>query len=113
MRGWMWQSQREKSMQPTLIEYYEAIERASNEMVGAAREGNWTEVVRIEGACAVLITQLRGAAQGTGLTPEQVRRKSRIMQRILHNDAEIRHLVEPWLEEVDGMLGGAAQRTLH
>jgi flagellar protein FliT len=28
------------------------------------------------------------------------------MQRILLNDAEIRHLAEPWLEDLDQMLGG-------
>lgn len=101
-------------MERTLIDYYEAIERASNEMVDAARSGNWNEVVRIEGACALLISRLQNAAEETPLSPDQVRRKSRIMQRILHNDAEIRHLVEPWLEEVDTMLGSPVDhRTLH
>lgn len=100
-------------MQTSLIDYYEAIERASNDMVDAARQGNWNEVIRIEGACAVLIGQLRSASSDIALSSEEVRRKSRIMQRILHNDAEIRHLVEPWLEEVDGMLSGSPQRTLH
>ena len=101
-------------MDSKLIDYYEAIERASNEMVDAARTGNWNEVVRIEGACALLISRLQKAALNTDLSPEQVRRKSRIMQRILHNDAEIRHLVEPWLEEVDHMLASpSVQRTLH
>lgn len=111
----MWpQAQRDPPMEANLIEYYEAIERASDEMVDAARQGNWSEVVRIEGACALLIGRLQDAAQDTRLTPEQVKHKSRIMQRILHNDAEIRHLVEPWLAEVDDMLGaGAPQRTLH
>lgn len=100
-------------MENTLIDYYEAIERASNDMLQAARQGDWNEVVRIEGACAVLISKLRSASQGITLDADQVRRKSRIMQRILINDAEIRHLVEPWLEEIDGMLGGSTARTLH
>ena len=102
----------EMFMDTTLIDYYEAIERASNEMVQAARQGNWNEVVRIEGACALLISKLRNASQGTTLDADQVRRKSRIMQRILINDAEIRHLVEPWLKDIDHMLD-ARDRTLH
>ena len=100
-------------MQTALIDYYEAIERASNDMLEAARAGKWSEVVRIEGACSVLIAKLRHVAQDTTLEPEELRRKSRIMQRILVNDAEIRHLVEPWLEQIDDMLGGTPQRTLH
>ena len=100
-------------MDSQLIDYYEAIERASNEMLQAARQGDWTEVVRIEGACSVLISKLRSVADGITLDAEQVRRKSTIMQRILINDAEIRHLVEPWLEDIDGLLDGNRQRTLH
>ena len=34
------------------------------------------------------------------------------MQRILVNDAEIRTLAEPWLEDLDRMLTGRS-RTLH
>jgi flagellar protein FliT len=34
------------------------------------------------------------------------------MQRILINDAEIRHLAEPWLLELDETLAGSRQ-TLH
>ena len=34
------------------------------------------------------------------------------MQRILINDAEIRHLAEPWLQDLDQMLAGKRQ-TLH
>lgn len=101
-------------MKSTLIEYYQAIESASHQMVLAARAGDWTEVMRIEGACALLISRLQDAAQDTALSPEQVKTKSVIMQRILNNDAEIRHLVEPWLEQVDGMLSlGSGERTLH
>jgi flagellar protein FliT len=34
------------------------------------------------------------------------------MQRILLRDAEIRHLAEPWLEQIDSMLAGKP-RILH
>ena len=39
--------------------------------------------------------------------------KSRIMQRILVNDAEIRHLAEPWLQDLDDTLAGRTNRSLH
>ena len=42
-------------MSTTLLNYYEAIEKASAEMLEAARAGNWDTVVKLEGACAVLI----------------------------------------------------------
>jgi flagellar protein FliT len=34
------------------------------------------------------------------------------MQRILVNDAEIRHLAEPWLAEIDQLVAGKS-KTVH
>jgi flagellar protein FliT len=111
------------SMDPHLLTYYEAIERASAEMLAAARAGNWDVVVKLEGACVLLISQLKHAAQqasdqavaeaaSAGQVSEAAKMKSRIMQRILVNDAEIRHLAEPWLQEFDDTLVGR-RKTLH
>jgi flagellar protein FliT len=99
-------------MEARLLQYYEAIEKASADMVVAARTGNWDEVVKLEGACMVLISQLKEAARTTQVDAQQRQAKSRIMQRILVNDAEIRNLAEPWLSELDEMLGGKLP-TLH
>ena len=96
----------------SLLDYYEAIERASTEMLDAARHGQWDNVVKLEGACAVLIAQLKNAARTDALKAEESKLKSRIMQRILLNDAEIRHLAEPWLEDLDQMMHGQS-KTLH
>jgi len=93
-------------MNSALLNYYEAIERASADMLSAARSGDWDQVVKLEGACAVLISQLKHAASAQSLGTEEAQLKSRIMQRILVNDAEIRQLAEPWLEDLDGLLAG-------
>ena len=102
-----------KIMSTKLLNYYEAIEKASSDMLAAARVGNWDEVVKLEGACAVLIAQLKSAAHSSQLMQNEAKEKSRIMQRILLNDAEIRHLAEPWLEDLDHMIGGARSAMLH
>ena len=105
-------------MDPQLLSYYEAIEQASAEMLCAARSGDWDEVVKLEGACVLLITQLKQAAQQPAhatadpLAVEAAQAKSRVMQRILLNDAEIRQLAEPWLHELDDTLAGRHQ-TIH
>ncbi|CAM3988276.1 flagellar protein FliT [Roseateles saccharophilus] len=93
-------------MNAALLSYYEAIEQASADMLSAARNGNWDEVVRLEGACVLLICQLKAAANRGTLAPGESTLKTRIMQRILLNDAEIRHLAEPWLEDLDRVLAG-------
>lgn len=97
----------------TLLDYYKAIERASRQMLEAAQLENWDEVVKLEGACAVLIEQLRAEARTQHLDPKERAEKQRIMLSILRHDAEIRTLAEPWLADIDFMLGGNAQRQLH
>jgi flagellar protein FliT len=99
-------------MDTRLLSYYEAIEQASADMLNAAKAGDWDQVVKLEGACVLLISQLKHAARQAPLDAEAAKAKSRIMQRILINDAEIRHLAEPWLQELDDLLTGQRQ-TLH
>jgi flagellar protein FliT len=99
-------------MNTELLSYYEAIEQASCDMLAAAKSGDWDAVVKLEGACVLLISQLKHAARQTPLDTDAARTKARIMQRILVNDAEIRHLAEPWLQDLDQMMAGK-QKTLH
>lgn len=91
-------------MSQILIDYYKAIENSSLKMLDAAKAQDWEQVVRCEGACAVLIEQLRIKARSVELPPEQRREKTRIMQRILLNDAQIRYLAEPWLASYEHRL---------
>lgn len=99
-------------MKTNLLSFYEAIEQASADMLCAARDGNWDEVVKLEGACVLLISQLKQAASNDSLSNAGAQRKARIMHRILVNDAEVRQLAEPWLDQLDQLLGGKS-RTLH
>ena len=92
-----------------LIDYYKAIEDSSAKMLDAARAEDWDEVVRFEGSCAVLIEQLRHRAHSEELLPDQRLEKTRIMQRILLNDAQIRYLAEPWLAHCERKFEGQRQ----
>ena len=100
------------TMNSVLLNYYEAIEQASQDMLVAARVGDWDQVVKLEGACALLIAQLKRNAAERPLETEEAQLKSRIMQRILVNDAEIRQLAEPWLDDLDQLLAGRP-KTVH
>ena len=96
-------------MPQMLIDYYKAIEDSSVKMLRAAQLEDWDGVVRYEGACAVLIEQLRHQANSEALTPELRKEKSRIMQRILRNDAELRCLTEPWLAQWERLIDSRPQ----
>ena len=98
-------------MTQVLIGYYKAIEESSAKMLEAAKAEDWDGVVRYEGVCAVQIEQLRQGVRLTELDAESRVEKSRIMRRILHNDAQIRYLAEPWLDHFEHKFDG--QQLLH
>ena len=88
-------------MTAKLLDYYKALENGGLKMLEAALAQNWDEVIRFESACAVLIERLRECALTHELEPMQRQEKNNIMRRILHIDAQIRLLAEPWLEQAD------------
>ena len=78
-----------------LLRCYAALDAASQEMLDAARAGDWDHVCRLEGACAVLVTQLRETCVPDGLPTHEQAERSRILRRIVRRDAEVRRLCEP------------------
>jgi flagellar protein FliT len=104
--------EQDPTMSTSVLSYYEAIEKASADMLRAARAGDWDQVVKLEGACVLLISQLKAAAREVPLAQDEARVKSRIMQRILVNDAEVRHLAEPWLPDLHRLMQGKST-TVH
>lgn len=101
------------SQPKSLIDYYKAIEGASRQMLEAAQREEWDQVVRLEGACAVLIEQLRSESRKQALPNTARAEKQRIMLSILRHDAAIRQLAEPWLTDIDNLLNGQQPRQLH
>ena len=90
-----------------LLRHYRALDGASEEMLDAARDGDWDTVCRIEGACTVLIARLRQLQQTSQLPPAEMAERLRILQRIVARDAEVRQLCEPMPAFLDP---GAKQR---
>lgn len=62
-------------MSHILIDYYKAIEDSSAKMLDAAKSEDWEKVMHFEGACAVLIEQLRDRASQKGFSLSIVLRK--------------------------------------
>ncbi len=96
-----------------LLDYYKAIETTSAQMLAAAHSDDWDEVVRLEGACAVLIEQLRERSSGMSLSAMERAEKHRIMMTILRHDAQIRSLAEPWLDDIGQMVQASRPTQLH
>lgn len=95
-------------MPQMLIDYYKAIEDSSAKMLEAAKAEDWDGVMRFESTCAVLIEQLRARGRSEELNVQSRAEKSKIMLRILNNDAQIRYLAEPWLAQFEHRMDGQA-----
>jgi flagellar protein FliT len=95
------------------MDCYRAIEAASQQMLEAAQMADWNEVVRYEGACGVLIEQLRQRALTETMTAAERTDKTRIMQQILRNDAQVRLLIEPWVGELGKLLSPRMAKEMH
>lgn len=92
-----------------VLQDYEALEAASVEMLAAARAGDWDRVTAIEEAAGRLIDRLRAArTPQSAQAREQSRRRMRILRRIVLNDAELRYLSQPWLRNLQALLGAPA-----
>jgi len=85
-------------MEQTLLGCYRAIEDSSAKMLEAALQRDWDAVVQMESACTVQIEHLRLRGRVEELDAQSRSEKTKIMLRILKNDAQIRVLAEPWME---------------
>jgi len=84
-----------------VLSMYENIAGLSNQMVTAARMGDWDGLGKLEGQCA---SEARNAGTGVAALNGAPRlRKIDLLKQILANDREIRDVTEPWMNQVPGM----------
>ncbi len=110
--GSMWAAQA-ASQACSLIDRYEEVAQLSRGMLAAAQRDDWDEVVRLETRCQLLIEYLKRAARIEPLSPNEQRRRIALLRDILRDDAKIRARAEPWLLELERLIGlpGRARRA--
>jgi flagellar protein FliT len=85
---------------------YESIGYITSLMLRAAQDQDWETLMDAESCCTELIRRLQATGDDkTRLAPEQSRRKQAIICKVLADDAEIRLLTQPWLYQLERMLG--------
>ncbi|MDA8108575.1 MAG: flagellar protein FliT [Betaproteobacteria bacterium] len=89
----------------TLLATYEAISELSAQMLDAARHADWARLTLLEKDCRWLIEHLRTAESPAAGDVSFRERKLQIIRKVLAEDAEIRDLVEPWMAELEALIG--------
>ncbi len=97
----------------SVLRYYESIAGQSQRMLSAARAGDWEDLCAAEEECARLIDHLKQLGDAPPLSADERERRMQILKQMLAEDAEIRDLTEPWLKQLEELLGNAGnQRRL-
>ena len=94
---------------PQIIATYEAILAITGQMLGAARDDDWDRLVALEQDCKKLVEQLIADNTGQPLSREFQQRKVEIIRRVLAEDAEIRNITQPWMAQLQNILGSAGR----
>ena len=97
-----------------LISLYEEIQITTRMMVVAAQNGEWENLIELEQQCKRLTDALVRHESETVLSHELQQKKIKIIHQVLDDDAQIRSLVEPWMEKLQDMLStNERKRNLH
>lgn len=104
-----------------MLSTYESLSELTGTMLDAARQGEWDHLAALEQRCQGYVGALM-QARPVQLNESEQREKIAIIRTILQNDAKIRALTEPRLNELQqrlqrvrsgqrGIEAYAAQRT--
>jgi flagellar protein FliT len=107
------------------IALYESVADITSKMLAAARNSDWEGLCTLESDCASQVRMLKSvesaataenAEKGvllTDLTDATRLRKRTLIEQILADDREIRHLTESWMAQLSNLLNrGRVERQL-
>lgn len=99
---------------PRIIAAYEAILALTGQMLEAARNDDWDRLVALEQDCKKRVEELIAENTGQPLSGQFQQRKAQIIREVLADDAEIRNITEPWMTQLQHILGSAGrEKRLH
>jgi flagellar protein FliT len=88
----------------TTIAVYESLAELTNQMLFAARQGDWELLTALEKRCAQHVEDLKIIKDATPLPTADYVRKVASIKSILRDDREIRNLVSPWMVRLNSMI---------
>ena len=95
-----------------VIALYETVADITDQMLAAARSGDWEQLAVLETHCARHVEILK-TDKPMPLTGDIRVRKVQIINKILADDREIRNIAEPWMAKLAQMINSTgAERKL-
>ena len=92
---------------------YETVAVITDQMLCAARSGDWDRLAVLESRCASQVAILKQDEPPAPLTGDIRVRKVQIIKQILAHDREIRDIAEPWMAKLSQLINSTgAERKL-
>ncbi len=90
-----------------VIDTYESVAQITKNMLDAARQGAWDDLIGLESEVTAHINHLSTYEAPIKLTPALRSRKLTVIKQILAYDKEIRNLTEPWMEKLSSLISSS------
>lgn len=91
-----------------ILALYETVADITDQMLAAARTGDWEQLAALESRCSSQVEILKqNDLPRQPLTPLAREQKTRIIKKILDDDRQIRDITEPWMAQLSAMLNSA------
>lgn len=88
---------------------YEALSVLMGQMRIAASQAHWDELVVLEKQCSQRVQSLQEHEAAPPLNETARLQKIALIRKILADDAEIRSHTQPWMDELQRIMGSASQ----
>ncbi len=87
-----------------IISIYEEILATTNKMLDAAQKNEWDTLIDLEKQCRALTHKLVENETEFTLSQELQQKKIKIIHQVLHDDAQIRSITEPWMAKLQEII---------
>jgi flagellar protein FliT len=91
-----------------LISIYENVAVITDQMLAAARVGDWEQLIELESRCASQVDILRTEEPRTALSGSVRERKVALIKKVLEDDRQIRSITEPWMEQLSMLINSVS-----
>lgn len=98
------------SVSAAVIRGYEELLLISEQMLDAARAGNWDAMSELQQVYVAEVDQLRALGPHPEPSAQERIRRYRLLERILAHDAAIRRILTPQLSRLEALLSSSRRK---
>ncbi len=94
----------EKTSSAQVIANYKLLSALTVQMLKAAEDGNWEELIAIEQQCSNLVDGMKPVDAETRLDEAARQYKNQLIQQILADEAKIGNLARAWMAQFKDLM---------